>query len=89
MIRIPLQEVRDNLPDLVNTVQYNNERVIIQEHERDAAAIINIEDFQVLEALIERYENELDIKETERILSEESKEDFISWKSVKSRLGLE
>ena len=38
--------------------------------------------------LIERYENDLDIEEAKRVLSEENKEDFESWEDVKSRLGL-
>ena len=50
-------------------------------------ALINIEDLHLLDALMERYENELDIEESARVLSAENKEDFESWEDVKSRLG--
>jgi prevent-host-death family protein len=89
MLRVTLSEARDNLSDFVNKVKYNHERIIVQKHGKEAAAIINIEELKLLEALIERYENEIDIQEVERIMGEEKHEDFVAWEDVKARLGLE
>lgn len=88
MTRVSLSEARENFSDLVNKVKYNKERIIVNKHGKEAAALINIEDLHLLDALIEKYENDLDIEEAKRVLSEENKEDFKSWEDVKSRLGM-
>ena len=66
-----LSEARESFSELVNRVKYTGDRVIINKHGKKAAAIISSEDLSLLEALIERYEDEFDLEEVKRILKEE------------------
>jgi prevent-host-death family protein len=83
-----LSEARESFSELVNRVKYTGDRVIISKHGKQAAAVISPEDLALFEALIERYENEIDLEEVKRILSEEKREDFIAWETVKAENGL-
>ena len=83
-----LSEARESFSELVNRVKYSGERVIISKHGKKAAAIISPEDLSLLDALIERYEDEIDLEEIKRILREEKREDFIPWETIKAENGI-
>ena len=85
---ITLSEARESFSEIVNRVKYTGDRVIINKHGRKAAALISPDDLSLLEALIERYEDEIDIAEVRRILNEEKREDFIPWETVKKEHGI-
>jgi hypothetical protein len=84
MTRLSFSEARENLSGLINKGKYRKERILVNKHEKDTAAHFNIEDLHLLDVLIGRYENDLDIEEAERVLAEENKGDFESWEDVKS-----
>ena len=84
MTTTTISDVRKNLSDTLNIVQYNHERVILQRRGKPVAVIVPIEDYETLEELEDRY----DIKESEKILANSTKEDFIPLESVIKDLGL-
>lgn len=50
LIRTNLSEARDNLSDLVNRVNYGQERIMLERHGKPVAAIVSIEDINRLKA---------------------------------------
>ena len=51
MERVPFDEVRNNLADVVHLVANARQRVLVEERGRDRAAFIPIEDLELLASL--------------------------------------
>ena len=77
-------EARDKLADVLNRVAYAKDRVRITRRGRDIAAVVPIEDLE----LIERLEDEIDIREARKALEDVRKHGTIPWEDVKKELGL-
>ena len=77
-------EARENLADVLNRVAYAKERVRIMRRGKAIAAVVPIEDIE----LIERLEDEVDIREARKSLAEAEKEGSTPWEQVKRELGL-
>ncbi len=71
---------RAQFADLVNRAEYAGERTVVQRRKKPVAAIVPIEDLE----LIERYEDELD----RRLIRKARKEKTVPWEKIKSELGL-
>ncbi len=82
MITEPSTKVRKEFAETINQVAYKGERVVLKRHGKKIAALIPIEDYELLEAL----EDQLDITEAEEILKNTSKEDVVSWAKAKKEL---
>ena len=82
MSRIPASEARTQFSDIVNKVAFGGERVVLQRHGKDVAAIVPVEDLQ----LIEELENGMDLDAARAALSE--KEPRVFWKQLKKELRL-
>ncbi len=54
MVRMAVNKVRESLSDTVDLVAFKGERVIIQRHGKDEAALISVEDLELLEELEDR-----------------------------------
>ena len=87
MTRESVAEARKDFAEIVNRAAYRRERTIITRHEKDVAAVISIDELRLLEALIERYEDEQDVAEAREALLE-AREDSVAWEAVKQDLGL-
>jgi len=87
MTRESIADVRKDSAEIVNRAAYCRERTIITRHEKDVAAVISIDELRLLEALIERYEDEQDVAEARQALLE-AREDSVAWEAVKRDLGL-
>jgi len=83
MERMSTSEVRRDFSDVINRVANGNEEIIIHRRGKDMCAIVSME---VLE-LIERIEDEIDIREAEKILARN--EPKIPWDKAMEELGLE
>ena len=46
-----VSEVREDLAEILNTVIYREERVVIQRHGRNIAALVPLKDLEILESL--------------------------------------
>ena len=77
-------EARENLADVLNRVAYAKTRVRITRRGREIAAVVPIEDLE----LIERLEDEIDIREATKALKEAKAKGTVPWVDVKRELGL-
>ena len=84
MDNLNTSEARDNLAEVLNRVAYAKDRVRIMRRGKAIAAVVPIEDLE----LIERLEDEVDIREARRSLAEAEKKGSIPWDQVKKELGL-
>ena len=79
--RVSASVAREKFADIVNRVEYRGERVIVRRHNRDVAAVIPIEDLE----LLQRVEDQMDIKDALKALKEPRGK---TSKQLKTELGL-
>ena len=77
-------EARENLAEVLNRVAYAKDRVRITRRGKDVAAVVPIEDLE----LIERLEDEIDIREAEEALKEAREKGTIPLEVLRRELGL-
>lgn len=77
-------DARQHFPELINEASYAKKRTIVTRRGKKVAAIIPIEDLEVLEAL----ENKIDLDEARIALKDVEKNGAISWEELKNELGL-
>lgn len=87
MLRLNVVELRQSLGEILNRAEYQGERIIIHRRGKDAAAIIPLEDLELLERLIEEAEDRLDIEAARASLAEST--DRIAYSTIRRRLGLD
>jgi prevent-host-death family protein len=87
MTRVSVAEARKDLAGIINRASYAHERTVITRHETDVAAVISIDELRLLDALIEKWEDEEDIRDANEALLE-AHEDNIPWETIKRELGL-
>jgi prevent-host-death family protein len=75
-------KARDEFSDTLNRVAYTGERVVLRRHGKDVAAIVPIEDLEMIEAI----EDRLDVEAAKKALKENGPN--IPWKKLKAELGL-
>jgi prevent-host-death family protein len=81
-------ELKKELGDAINRVVYRGERIELQRRGKNVAAIIPIEEYQLLERLIEMLEEKEDRKALKAARQEMKKLGTIPWEKVKKELGL-
>ena len=77
-------DARENMAEILNRVAYAKDRVRITRRGKEVAAVVPIEDLE----LIERLEDEIDIREAKKALADVRKHGTIPWEKVKKELGL-
>ncbi len=82
MNRLSTTEARETFADLVNTVSYRKERVIVTRRGKAIAAVVPVEDLETLENAEDRH----DIEAAELAKTEGPP---IPWESIKEQLGLQ
>lgn len=85
-MRIAATKARDQFSDIVSRAAYGGERVVLTRRGKELAALISIEDLQLLDRLLEEAEDRIDQEEAARALAEPGPS--IPWEQVKSELGL-
>jgi prevent-host-death family protein len=83
--RLSVSEAREDFADLVNRVAYRGERVRVMRRGREVAAIVPIEDIE----LIERLEDRLDLEAARDALADPENAVPIPWEQVEAELGLD
>lgn len=81
MSRISITEARRTLSDTVSRVSFGGERIILDRNGKDVAALISVEDLELLELL----EDRLDIEAAREALLDD---EFIDWDDLKKESGL-
>ena len=79
--RLPATKARERLAEVLNEVSVRGDRVILERHGKDVAAVISIKDLELLELLEDRYDLDL----VNVALSES--EERIPWDQVKASLN--
>ncbi len=78
--KITTSTARTEFADILNRAAYAGERVILHRHKKPVAAVVPIEDLEILE----RIEDRADLDEVRKRL----KEPTIPWSKIKKELGL-
>lgn len=78
--KLTASEARQNFSDILNRAAYGGERVIVHRGKKPVAAVVPIEDFEMLEQI----EDRVDLEEVRKRL----KEPNIPWSKIKKELGL-
>ncbi len=78
---------QDEFATLLERVARGKERIVLRQHDLPVAAVIPVEDLELLERLIEQEEDRLDIEEAERILADPT-EERIPLEKVGAELGV-
>ncbi len=81
---VSVSEARATFAELVNRAAYGHERVRVVRRGRPVAAIVPIEDVE----LLERLEDEVDLQAARDALADPENAVPIPWEQVKSELGL-
>lgn len=79
-----ISEAREEFSDTVNRVAYGGERVVLTRHGKRVAAVVPLEDLELLEAL----EDAADVEEARLRLAQGTETEWASWSDLKHRLGL-
>ena len=82
MDAIATGKARENFSDVVNRSAYGKERIVLTRRGKSVAAVVPIEDLELLEEI----EDRLDVEEARRSLAEPGKD--IPLEKVKQLLGL-
>jgi prevent-host-death family protein len=78
--KLTASEARQNFSDILNRAAYGGERVVVHRGKKPVAAVVPIEDFEMLEQI----EDRADLGEVRKRL----KEPTIPWSKIKKELGL-
>jgi prevent-host-death family protein len=89
MVHMPVSEFKNEIAETLNRVVYAGERVSLQRHGKDVAALVSMKDMEFLEEL-ERLEDEQDVKDAINALKEikSGKDKVVPWDEVKKKFGL-
>lgn len=83
MGKISTADIRSSLADVLNRAGYAKERVTITRRGRKIAAIVPMEDVEMLEAI----EDRLDLEAARKALREVGRSGTTSWNELKAALG--
>jgi len=78
--KLTASAARQNFADIVNRAAYGGERIIVHRRKKPVAAVVPIEDLE----LLEKIEDRIDLAEARKRLREPT----IPWKKIKKDLGL-
>jgi len=79
---LPATKAREQFADIINRVSYRGERVVLERRGKGVAALVPVEDLQLLEAL----EDRLDVEAARAALAE--KGPSLPWSKLKAELGI-
>jgi prevent-host-death family protein len=79
--KLTASATRQNFADILNRAAYGGERIIVHRRKKPVAAVVPIEDLELLEQL----EDEIDVVEARKALKEPG---TIPWETIKKKLRL-
>lgn len=81
---VSTREARENFSDVINRAAYGKERVILTRRGKPFAAVVPVEDLDLLEMM----EDRIDLEDAQAALKEAEEKGTISLEDLKSELGL-
>ena len=88
MTTIKSEEARARFAEIVNRAAYANERTIITKHGKRVAAVVSMADLELLEHVLARLEDEVDLQAATAALKEVETTGTTPWDKIKADLGL-
>jgi prevent-host-death family protein len=79
-----ISEARESFSITVNRVAFGGERVVLTRHGRRVAAVVPLEDLELLEAL----EDARDLDAVRAALADPANRSRVAWDELKAQLGL-
>jgi prevent-host-death family protein len=87
MTRLSISTAREEFPDVVNRAAYGKERTIVSRRGKDLAAVIPMEDLQLLERLAQEEMDRIDLADARAALAEAEEKGTISLQDLMRELG--
>lgn len=81
MTKLSVNDVRNDFAETLNRVHYQGKRVVVERRGKGVAALVPMEDLELLQAL----EDRIDLAAARKALKEPGR---IPWEKVKKDLGL-
>lgn len=88
METLSCRDVKDHMAEILNRVAYNHKRYKIARHQKEMAIIISVEEWEAIEKILQKLEDEEDVHEARLALKEVEKKGSISFEEMKKRVGL-
>jgi prevent-host-death family protein len=82
MTRLTASQLREDMATAINKVAFGGERIVLQRNNKDVAALVSVEDLNLLREL----EDRADLAEIKKALKEPGSN--IPWKDIKKKLGI-
>ncbi len=82
MVRLAVSRARGDLAEALNRVAYTGERIVLERRGKRVAAIVSVEDLDLLEQL----ENRMDLEDARKALADVRRHGAIPWEKVKTAL---
>jgi prevent-host-death family protein len=79
-----ISEARESFSTTINRVTFGGERVVLTRHGKRVAAVVPIEDLELIEAL----EDARDLDDVRAALADPDNRERIAWDDLKAQLGL-
>ncbi len=83
MSKVQVSDVRDNLADFLNRTAYGKERLIIERRGKAVAALVSMDDLELLSAL----EAGIDLEDARTALAEAEEGGSVEWNTLKKELA--
>lgn len=88
MVTISAREARESFSELISRTAYSKEHVVVTRNGKRMAALIPIEEFALLESVLDELEYKRDVREARRAQEEVKREGTVPWEEIKAKLGL-
>lgn len=79
-----ISEARESFSTTINRVAFAGERVVLTRHGRRIAAVVPIEDLDLIEAI----EDASDLDDVRAALADPANDERIGWEELRAQLGL-
>lgn len=84
MTALAVSKAREDFSETVNRVAYTKERILVERRGKVLAAVVPVEDFELLRDL----EDRMDLSDARAAIAEAKKKGIKSWSVLKQELGL-
>jgi len=89
MSTVSAEEARNQLAEILNRAAYGHERTVVTRRGKRIAAIVSIEDLELLEAILDELEDRADADCCREALKNLDLSKCVPWEEIKRDLGLE
>jgi len=88
MTTVSAEEARNQFADILNRAAYGHERTVVTRRGKRIAAVVSIEDLELLEAVLDELEDRADAEYCREALRNLDLSKCVPWEKIKSDLGV-